>query len=74
MASEPITSLDIGDVWIADQGLTTDDGTRVMIRKPVGACLTVLQAAGQVSGDGDVNRVYRLSHQSLGLVIVPTAS
>lgn len=43
-ATGPLTSLDIAAAWIADRGLKTDDGTRIMIRKRVGACLTSLRA------------------------------
>lgn len=48
-ATGPITSLDIAEAWIADRGLRTDHGTVVMIRKRVGACLTVLKRAGLIS-------------------------
>ena len=47
-APGPITSLDIAEAWIADRGLKADHGTRVMIRKRVGACLTALQASDLV--------------------------
>ncbi|HEY1224702.1 MAG TPA: hypothetical protein VGE54_05690 [Brevundimonas sp.] len=45
-ATAPATSLRIAEAWIADRGLRTDDGTRVMIRKRIGACLISLRAAG----------------------------
>jgi hypothetical protein len=48
-ASGPITSLDIAEAWIADRGLKADHGTRVMIRKRVGACLATLKRAGFAS-------------------------
>ena len=47
-ASSPITSLDIAAAWIADRGLKADDGTRIMIRKRVGACLIALRHQGFV--------------------------
>ena len=49
-ATGPITSLDIAQAWIADRDLRTDDGTRVMIRKRVGACLTALQRDEVIRG------------------------
>lgn len=60
-AQGPLTSLDIAEAWIADRGLRADDGTRVMIRKRVGACLTALQAASAVAGAGDLNRRWVLA-------------
>lgn len=45
-ASGPITSLDIAEDWIAERGLRADQGTTVMIRKRVGACLTSLRRSG----------------------------
>ena len=60
-APGPITSLDIAEAWIADRGLKADHGTRVMIRKRVGACLTALQAKGAVSGDGETVRMWGIS-------------
>lgn len=59
-ATTPITSLDIAEAWIADRGLRTDHGTTVMMRKRVGACLTTLQAQRVITGDGEVNRQWRL--------------
>lgn len=59
-ATEPITSLDIAEAWIADRGLRADHGTTVMIRKRVGACLTTLQAQGVIAGDGEANRRWAL--------------
>jgi hypothetical protein len=41
-ATGPITSRDIAEAWVSDRGLNADDGTLVMIRKRVGACLTSL--------------------------------
>lgn len=48
-ATGPITSLDIAEAWISDRGLRNDHGTAVMIRKRVGACLTVLKRARLIS-------------------------
>jgi len=45
-ASGPITSREIAEAWIQGRGLKADDGTVVMIRKRVGACLTSLSVAG----------------------------
>lgn len=59
-ASGPITSLDIAEAWIADRGLRADDGTRVMIRKRVGACLTALQRDGLSLGQGTAERRWTL--------------
>lgn len=44
-ATGPMTSLDIAEAWIADRALRADGGTRVMIRKRVGACLISLRAS-----------------------------
>lgn len=62
-ASEPITSLEIAEAWVADRGLRTDHGTMVMIRKRVGACLTTLQAQGVVIGEGELNRRWALGNR-----------
>lgn len=43
------------------RGINADDGTLVMIRKRVAACLTTLQSQGFVAGEGEVNRLYRLA-------------
>jgi len=51
-ATAPITSLDVAEAWIAERGLRTDHGTTVMIRKRVGACLTVLARAAIIGSDG----------------------
>jgi hypothetical protein len=45
-ASGPLTSRDIALAWVADRDLKTDDGTLVVIRKRVGACLISLRAKG----------------------------
>src|SRR5690606_30724156 len=45
-ATGPITSRDIAEAWVQDRGLRADDGTLVIIRKRVGACLIALRASG----------------------------
>lgn len=45
-ATGPITSLEITRAMIAKRGLNADDGTVVLMRKRVGACLTALKAKG----------------------------
>jgi hypothetical protein len=47
-ATGPLTSLDITRAMIAARGLTADDGTVVLMRKRVGACLTALKGKGEV--------------------------
>jgi len=48
-SSEPITSLEITRAMIADRGLNADDGTVILMRKRVGACLTKLKSKNLVS-------------------------
>ena len=48
-ATDPITSRDIAKAWVQDRGLRADDGTLVMIRKRVGACLTSLRRSDLVA-------------------------
>lgn len=43
-ATEPVTSRDITEAWIAKRGLKTDEATFVIIRKRIGACLTKFRA------------------------------
>ena len=43
-ATGPITSLEITKAMISARGLNTNDGTVVLIRKHVGACLTAVKA------------------------------
>lgn len=45
-AAEPATSRQITEAWIADRGLRADEATYVILRKRLGACLTVLRADG----------------------------
>lgn len=51
-ATGPITSRDIAEAWVVDRGLSADDGTRIMIRKRVGACLIQLRQSGSVHNAG----------------------
>ena len=51
-ASGPITSRDLAEAWVKDRGLNADDGTRIMIRKRVGACLIALRAGRFVHTSG----------------------
>lgn len=60
-ATGPITSRDIAEAWVQDRGLNADDGTLVIIRKRVGACLNTLQQQGTISGEGAVDRLWTLS-------------
>jgi len=47
-AEGPVTSLEITKAMIAERGLKADDGTVVMLRKRIGACLTKLKGDGVV--------------------------
>lgn len=47
-ATEPVTSRQITEAWIAERGLRADDATFVILRKRTGACLTALKASGEV--------------------------
>lgn len=47
-APRPITSLEITRAMIAARGLNADDGTVILMRKRVGACLTTLKAKSLV--------------------------
>lgn len=53
-APGPLTSRDIALAWVADRDLKTDDGTLVVIRKRVGACLIALRAKGWATDSGAV--------------------
>ena len=48
-ASEPVTSRQITEGWVAHRGLVADDGAFVILRKRAGACLIALRAAGLAS-------------------------
>ena len=45
-ATEPVTSRELAERWIAARGLRADDATVVLIRKRIGAVLTSMKAAG----------------------------
>lgn len=45
-AQEPLTSAALTDRWLEERGLRTDEQTRVVIRKRIGACLTSLRNQG----------------------------
>lgn len=47
-ADRPLTALDIVHRQIKERGLKPDDGTVVLLRKRVGACLTKLKSDGCV--------------------------
>lgn len=51
-APAPLTSMQITDAWLEDRGLRTDDSTRVVIRKRIGASLISLRAAGTLRNEG----------------------
>lgn len=52
-AGAPATSKAITEAWMAARGLRTDEGTFVVLRKRVGACLIGLRRAGVVrNGEG----------------------
>ena len=43
-ATEPVTSRELAERWVAARGLRADEATVVLIRKRIGACLTALKA------------------------------
>jgi hypothetical protein len=47
-ATEPATSRQMTEAWIAQRGLDADPETFVLLRKRLGACLTALKARGMV--------------------------
>ncbi|UTP39817.1 hypothetical protein M9M90_01180 [Phenylobacterium sp. LH3H17] len=48
------TSRTITEAWIADRGLRADEATYVILRKRVGACLTVMRTDGlTINGEMD---------------------
>jgi hypothetical protein len=51
-ATRPLTSAEITDRWLEARGLRTDDSTRVVIRKRIGAALISLRAAGTARNEG----------------------
>lgn len=51
-ASEPVTSKQITEAWIAARGLNADEPTYVILRKRIGACLTSLKIDGLAAQAG----------------------
>jgi hypothetical protein len=51
-APGPLTSMQITDAWLEARGLRTDDDTRVVIRKRIGASLISLRAARTLANQG----------------------
>ncbi len=52
-AGGPATSKQITEAWLVARGLRTDDGTFVVLRKRIGACLIGLRGGGVVrNGEG----------------------
>lgn len=51
-ATEPVTSRELAERWIAARGLRADDATVVLIRKRIGACLTAMRVSGLAQETG----------------------
>jgi hypothetical protein len=51
-ATEPLTALQITNLWIEARSLRCDEQTRVVIRKRIGSALIALRAAGTLVNDG----------------------
>lgn len=51
-ASEPLTSRQITEAWVADRGLSPDEATVTILRKRVGACLKTCENQGLAEGAG----------------------
>lgn len=51
-APGPLTSAQVTDLWLEARGLRTDDQTRIVIRKRIGAGLIGLRARGVVRNEG----------------------
>ena len=51
-AQAPLTSAQITDLWLEARGLRTDDQTRTVIRKRIGAGLISLRAKGVLRNEG----------------------
>lgn len=58
-SSEPLTSRQITEMWVADRGLVADEATYVTIRKRIGACIktcasqSLIEERGQTVGHGE---------------------
>jgi len=64
-ATEPLTSRQITEMWVADRGLAADEATLVIIRKRVGACIKSCVNQGLIEDrdwtkDHDQNGPYKL--------------
>ena len=64
-ASEPMTSRQITELWVADRGLTADEATLTTIRKRIGACIKTCVNQGLIEDQGwttqhDANGPYKL--------------
>ena len=64
-ASEPLTSRQITEMWVADRGLTADEATLTAIRKRIGACIKTCVNQGLIEEcgttvDHDANGPYKL--------------
>ena len=51
-AKEPLTSVEITMLWIKERGLQPDEGTRVILTKRIGACLTKLRTDSVIQFTG----------------------
>jgi hypothetical protein len=58
-SSEPLTSRQITEMWVADRGLVADEATYVTIRKRIGACIKncatqgLIEQCGQTEDHGE---------------------
>jgi hypothetical protein len=53
-AQAPLTSAQITQAWLTERGLRTDDDTRVVVRKRIGAALIALRRQGVARNEGFV--------------------
>jgi hypothetical protein len=51
-SSEPITSRQITELWVADRGLVADEATYTTIRKRIGACIKTCVNQGLIEDCG----------------------
>lgn len=51
-ATEPLTSRQITEAWVADRGLVADEATYTAIRKRIGACIKTCVGQGLVEECG----------------------
>ena len=64
-ASEPMTSRQITELWVAERGLNADEATLNAIRKRIGACIKACVNQGLIEDQGwttdhDANGPYKL--------------